>query len=110
MHKSKFFSRSSASKCILFLKINGLYFVIFAGVCLIESESAKDTSKVTNKANGGKGLGLFQVMFVLTEVIILCVAVRPHPFVPLHCVKIFISFLNFADKQQRVVHISDCRG
>ncbi|KYB26736.1 lysozyme [Tribolium castaneum] len=30
-------------------------------VCLIESESAKDTSKVTNRANGSKGLGLFQI-------------------------------------------------
>lgn len=27
----------------------------------MESESAKDTSKVINKANGSKGLGLFQV-------------------------------------------------
>ncbi|KAJ8925448.1 hypothetical protein NQ315_009281 [Exocentrus adspersus] len=30
-------------------------------VCLIESESGKDTSKVVNKANGSKGLGLFQI-------------------------------------------------
>ncbi|CAH1163356.1 unnamed protein product [Phaedon cochleariae] len=30
-------------------------------VCLIESESGRDTSKQTNKANGGKGLGLFQI-------------------------------------------------
>ncbi|GLV43508.1 uncharacterized protein CBL_04050 [Carabus blaptoides fortunei] len=30
-------------------------------VCLIESESGKDTSKVTNKANGSKSYGLFQI-------------------------------------------------
>ncbi|KAJ8942196.1 hypothetical protein NQ314_010136 [Rhamnusium bicolor] len=30
-------------------------------VCLIESESGKDTAKIVNKANGSKGLGLFQV-------------------------------------------------
>ncbi|KAG5876915.1 hypothetical protein JTB14_021358 [Gonioctena quinquepunctata] len=31
-------------------------------VCLIESESARDTSKQITKANGGKALGLFQVI------------------------------------------------
>ncbi|XP_074042535.1 lysozyme [Leptinotarsa decemlineata] len=30
-------------------------------VCLIESESGKDTSKQVVKANGGKALGLFQI-------------------------------------------------
>ncbi|XP_072391067.1 lysozyme-like isoform X2 [Diabrotica undecimpunctata] len=30
-------------------------------VCMIESESGKDTSKQVNKANGGKALGLFQI-------------------------------------------------
>ncbi|XP_019881740.1 lysozyme [Aethina tumida] len=30
-------------------------------VCLIESESGKDTSKKVDKANGSKGLGLFQI-------------------------------------------------
>ncbi|XP_057670255.1 lysozyme-like [Diorhabda carinulata] len=30
-------------------------------VCLIESESGKDTSKQVNKANGGQALGLFQI-------------------------------------------------
>ncbi|XP_017778825.1 PREDICTED: lysozyme-like [Nicrophorus vespilloides] len=30
-------------------------------VCLVESESFKDTGKVINKANGSKGLGLFQI-------------------------------------------------
>nr|XP_023014754.1 lysozyme-like [Leptinotarsa decemlineata] len=31
------------------------------GVCLIESESGRDTSKEIVKANGGKALGLFQI-------------------------------------------------
>ncbi|XP_050315685.1 lysozyme-like [Anthonomus grandis grandis] len=30
-------------------------------VCLIEAESAKNTSKITEKAAGGKSLGLFQI-------------------------------------------------
>ncbi|KAF2879147.1 hypothetical protein ILUMI_27020 [Ignelater luminosus] len=30
-------------------------------VCLIESESGKDTSKVTNKPDGSKNLGIFQI-------------------------------------------------
>ncbi|KAK5649123.1 hypothetical protein RI129_004015 [Pyrocoelia pectoralis] len=30
-------------------------------VCMIESESGKDTSKVYEKANGSKNLGLFQI-------------------------------------------------
>ncbi|XP_056640295.1 lysozyme-like [Diorhabda sublineata] len=30
-------------------------------VCLIEAESGRDTSKEVIKANGGKGLGLFQI-------------------------------------------------
>ncbi|XP_018579992.1 lysozyme-like [Anoplophora glabripennis] len=30
-------------------------------VCLVESESGKDTAKLINKANGSKGLGLFQI-------------------------------------------------
>lgn len=30
-------------------------------VCLIESESSKNTSKVTNKANGSTSYGLFQI-------------------------------------------------
>lgn len=35
--------------------------VMILGVCLIESESGKDTSKVTNKADFSKSYGLFQV-------------------------------------------------
>ncbi|KAF5305101.1 hypothetical protein FQA39_LY09363 [Lamprigera yunnana] len=31
------------------------------GVCLIESESGKDTAQVTEKADGSKNLGLFQI-------------------------------------------------
>lgn len=32
---------------------------------MIESESGRDTSKQVPKANGGKGLGLFQVLLTL---------------------------------------------
>ncbi|XP_045466640.1 lysozyme-like [Harmonia axyridis] len=30
-------------------------------VCLIESESGKNTSRITNRANGKQGVGLFQI-------------------------------------------------
>ncbi|XP_018325079.1 lysozyme-like [Agrilus planipennis] len=52
------------TKCGLALELSRRSFPrSFIGnwVCMIESESSKDTSKVTTKANGSKNLGIFQI-------------------------------------------------
>ncbi|KAK9892100.1 hypothetical protein WA026_018303 [Henosepilachna vigintioctopunctata] len=56
---AKVYTRCGLTKQLLDLNFSRTF--IGNWVCLIESESGKDTSKVTIRANGRKGLGLFQI-------------------------------------------------
>ncbi|XP_060526139.1 lysozyme-like isoform X2 [Cylas formicarius] len=57
--ESKVFTKCGLTKELLQNKFDRT--LVGNWVCLIESESAKNTSKVIVKANGSKSLGLFQI-------------------------------------------------
>ncbi|CAG9853934.1 unnamed protein product [Phyllotreta striolata] len=59
VHECKVYTKCGLAHELLMMGFDKSY--VGNWVCMIESESGRDTSKQVNKANGGRALGLFQI-------------------------------------------------